>query len=283
MATYDAAPSVTGTAKDNIDIDSVVITVGERDYVAEVIGEEWSARVTASLPPGSYAITAKARDGAGNVSTAHMPDGIRIGVPVELTAQPAAQHAYAGDTTVLSVEVMGGISPISYEWWQSGFQKSPVRRGTERALQLAPTTETDRGAYWCVIKDATGTQTSTEPAQVNVAHSPQITRHPSGGTFRAGDDVTLDVEATGGFPPLSYEWRKEGMLAGLDPALILESVSPEDEGAYTVTVRDTIGGGVVTSNPAYIKVTEENMPVSRVAGIAALAILMICGIGRVRR
>ncbi len=86
------------------------------------------------------------------------------------------------------------------------------------------------------------------------AVTPTITTQPLGQTVAAGGSVTFSVVAAG-TPPLSYQWRKDGVdLPGATgPSLALASVTTADAGVYTVVVSNAAGS--ITSSSATLIVS----------------------------
>ena len=83
--------------------------------------------------------------------------------------------------------------------------------------------------------------------------APTITGQPQSQTVNAGANVTFGVSATGD-APLSYQWRKDGvMIAGANSTILtFASVNSSNAGSYTVVVSNSAGS--VTSNPATLTV-----------------------------
>jgi len=92
---------------------------------------------------------------------------------------------------------------------------------------------------------------------------PSIAAGPSDSAACAGDSVTLLVAANGS-ATLQYQWRKNGVgISGANSdTLTLNSLSGNDSGSYDVVISNlcgtvtsspatlTVGGAVITSNPA---------------------------------
>jgi hypothetical protein len=76
----------------------------------------------------------------------------------------------------------------------------------------------------------------------DTATVPSITLQPSSQVVKAGASVTFNVEAQGS-PPLSYQWRKNGIdIGGATSAhLALGNVQPIDSGDYSVLVANVYG------------------------------------------
>lgn len=82
---------------------------------------------------------------------------------------------------------------------------------------------------------------------------PFIWLDPLSETVEQGDDVELEVFATGA-EPLLFQWQRNGVdLPGeTDSVLELDSVTPTSRGDYTVVVRNALG--TVVSRPARISI-----------------------------
>lgn len=71
---------------------------------------------------------------------------------------------------------------------------------------------------------------------------PRFITQPGGTTVIVGDPVTLSVVADG-TPPLTYQWqRNETDVAGAtEPTLVIEAITADQSGAYTVVVSNASG------------------------------------------
>ncbi|RME94125.1 MAG: hypothetical protein D6766_06660 [Verrucomicrobia bacterium] len=91
---------------------------------------------------------------------------------------------------------------------------------------------------------------------------PKIVSQPVGGTFVAGNPLTLRVEASGA--QLSYQWYKDGVEipGATEAALTIDALTEADAGDYHVVVSNA--GGSVTSDAVTITV-EAGLPPALVA------------------
>ena len=151
--------------------------------------------------------------------------------------QPTDLAACEGAMATFSVEVIA-VPPISYQWKRNGLD---VAGATEATLVIDTVGATVLGGYSVEVTDACGTITS-DIAQLTLADPPAIDTDPVGGTVCQGDPFTLSVTATGE-PPLTYEWRLDGVaIAGAtDPTYMIGSTGGADDGVYTCAVSNACG------------------------------------------
>jgi hypothetical protein len=91
---------------------------------------------------------------------------------------------------------------------------------------------------------------------------PVVTTQPQTALVDAGVDVTLSVGAVLGTPPLSYQWRKDGVplvdggrvLGSQTDTLTISNANPGDTDVYDVVVSNA--EGQVVSDPAVIAVRD---------------------------
>jgi len=99
-----------------------------------------------------------------------------------------------------------------------------------------------------------GTRGSTLALTISAA-PPVLTAQPADVVVAIGGPATFSVRA-GGTPPLSYQWRRNGVpITGATQAtLALRTTTAADAGSYSVTVSNSLGqvtsaAGVLTVNP----------------------------------
>jgi len=123
----------------------------------------------------------------------------------------------------------------------------------------------------------------TEHAGLDVADRITITRHPQDQEVSPGRSATFTTEATGGFPPLHYQWKHDGENAPDSPDLpvfLLLNMSAGDVGEYTVEVSDSHADTAVSESATLT--LGPPLPVVGLAGLAALAAVLVLA-GRRRR
>lgn len=170
---------------------------------------------------------------------------------LEFTANlPSTKNAVAGSNAVFGpVAVTGGLAPYSYQWYYEGIPISSSVNATAvtDTLTNSAVTGASAGDYWCVVTDSSspspeiGTSNTcklTISAAAPLAFSTNLSATED---VTAGSTLTLTVVATGGVSPLSYLWRKNGVvIPGAVAATYTKATAAEaDEGVYTVEVSDT--------------------------------------------
>lgn len=86
-------------------------------------------------------------------------DGVfEFSLPQVIIATDSTEvHVQAGETALLSVTLIGGIAPISYQWYRITEDKAIVPVGANMATYSMTAQEIDDGAeFYCVVTDATG-------------------------------------------------------------------------------------------------------------------------------
>jgi hypothetical protein len=163
----------------------------------------------------------------------------------KITSQPLAQTVLEGATAAFGISATG-TTPLSYQWTFNGQE---VPDATNRTLTLPKVSLSQAGDYAVKVINEVGTAASdTVKLTVNPRPvAPAITKQPTSQTAPLGGTATFTVEATG-TAPLSYEWRRNGLLiAGANkPTFIIATVQRTDAALYSVRVRNVAGSAVST-------------------------------------
>lgn len=159
------------------------------------------------------------------------------------------QQACSGDPVVMSVTATGAGSN-GYQWRKDGVD---IPGATGDTFSIASASSSDNGAYSVFVSDTCGAIV-TDVGSLTVSDQPQITMQPTPQSLCEGDQLNLDVQATG-VGTLGYQWFRNGLpLSGQTHAtLALGSVTVADGGDYEVDVMDSCG--TVTSSAATVVVT----------------------------
>ena len=193
--------------------------------------------------------------------------------------QPLGGKLYIGDTHPLQVQVAEGGIPTAYQWkFDNG---TTVVNGPAAAQwPLAIMAAGAAGNYWCEVTfDGVPHVSNT----VSIEAQPRISigTPPVGGNAGPGKSYTFTVAATGGYGPLSYQWKKDGTIIAdsNDLQYVRTNLTGLDSGDYTVEVSDT-NGDSTESVPVTLTVAAA-VPAAGLAGLAVLASAM--GVAAVRR
>jgi len=233
--------------------------IGERRYrwrrdgaaVAGATGPALAINPLALAHAGTYACTVADRGGGVAVSEEAQ---LEVADHLVVTAPPAGGTVYVGDAYTLEVAVTGGLGAVQYQWRKDGRDLGEARAA---AHEIGAVTAADAGVYTCFIRDdGTGVLT-TAGAELAVFRPPSIVLHPAGGTRYVGARHAFTVEATGGQPPLRYQWQRDGLvIPGATAArYALESLAPGDAAPYTCHVADA-GTASTVSREAALTVVE---------------------------
>jgi hypothetical protein len=181
------------------------------------------------------------------------PARLAVGTGIQITQQPQDQSPCAGDSATFSVTAEG--EGLTYQWRKDG---ADIGGATESSYSIASVGESDAGSYDVVITGDCGSVIS-DAATLTVQHAPSITDQPDSQTVNAGDPVTFSVVADGA-PPLSYQWRKDGVeISGAtDSSYTIDAAQPDDAGDYDVVVSNACGP--TTSDVATLTVDEGAAP-----------------------
>jgi hypothetical protein len=194
-----------------------------------------------------YSIANVSTNDAGNYSvrvtnlagsTTSQVATLTVLVPPSIIGQPQSLSLNYGKTAIFSVSATGTL-PLSYQWYKDG---AAIRVATTD-IQMIPNLETNNaGNYTVVVSNVAGSATS-QVAVLTVLVPPTILSILStNAVVVQGDSTNFTVSATG-TPPLSYQWRKEGMnLRGAAGAVYpLVNVQTNNAGNYSVVIKNVAG------------------------------------------
>ncbi len=175
-----------------------------------------------------------------------------LGAPV-IVSQPVTNIQTSGQMASFWV-VANGTAPFSYQWQRNGVN---ILDATNNWYTTPLLTLADSGAnFRAIVGNSFGSVTSS-PAllTVNAASAgPAIQAQPANQTVQAGQPVQFSVTATG-TPPLSYQWRKNGVnITGATAAsyTIPAAILPDSGASFTVRISN--GSGATTSAAATLTV-----------------------------
>lgn len=189
----------------------------------------------------------------------------------------ANARLYVGDTHAMSVSVVCGSGPLSYQWkWNDNLGKAVHLLGTQPTETIASATTAQRGEYWCEVTYS-GLAQLSNLAEISVEPHLLITQQPSGGDRNGGGTHVFRVQTTGGYQPLTYVWLKDGIVlpGQTSDSITLGPLQESDSGTYTVEIADN-GLDSIESEPAELTVLQ-GVPVVGVVGCALLTLFCVLG------
>ena len=191
-----------------------------------------------------------------------------------VTAQPASQSNYIGQTATFTVTAVG-LSPLHYQWQAgaagsggpytdliAGGQFSAV---TNTTLTISNLTASNALDYVVVVTNLNGSIASTAATLTVLPEAPSIIVQPASQTNVFGQTATFTVTAAG-VPPLSYQWcagpAGSGVFTNLiaggqfsavtNSTLTISNLTLSNTADFVVVV--TNASGSITSAPATLTV-----------------------------
>jgi hypothetical protein len=107
--------------------------------------------------PGTYRVTYRVTDTAGNTRDAVRTVVVRDNCPLSIVQQPRSATVYTGQMQRFLVRTVGGDGPLTYTWTRDG---ENVQSGPLNVLEIAMASEADAGTYVCTVTDGTQSVTS---------------------------------------------------------------------------------------------------------------------------
>ena len=160
-----------------------------------------------------------------------------------IASQPQSQILANGKSANLSVAVMGGKAPYTYQWYKAG---TAISGATSNAY-----TASVSGSYYCVVKDSSGQSIYTNTASVTIASAINITSQTQNyPVLSSNGTASLSVTASGGYGTLTYQWYNSGVLI---EGATKSTYTAASEGTYYCTVKDSIAQLKSTSNIVVVK------------------------------
>lgn len=165
-------------------------------------------------------------------------------VPPVIVTHPVSQSIDAGLTLTLTV-LANGSNPKSYVWQKDNVVIGGANTST---LQVGNVNAGDAGVYKVIVRNACG-EVLSNAANVTLTSGtciiPFIGTHPQSVAANHLSNVTFSVVVTGGTPPFSYQWRKDGVaIPGATTASYNVVADPSAAGNYSVVVTNACGTAI---------------------------------------
>jgi len=245
---------------------SVGISGADPTYTVTITLDDPSADGTVGIDvAGAGAVT----DPAGNPYAGGASALCEIYNWFGFTGHPEGARKYGGDAHTFTVVADCAASTLAYQWkWDDGLGKAVHDVGDDSPTYAIPDVTGLAGDYWCDVS-YDGLIHSSNTATLEVEDHLVITQQPAGGDYIVGDSHTFTVTATGGYAPLTYAWKKEGVTVSTDAVYHIDPLGEAHSGSYIVEVTDDNVDQAVSDPPALLAVT----PGLPAAGLAAFGLL----------
>jgi hypothetical protein len=183
-------------------------------------------------------------------------------IPV-ITTEPKDTIVLLGNPASMTV-VASGTAPLTYAWYKTSVATANlIASQTSATFTIAGAQMTDTGVYRCVVKNASGADTSRAAHVAVTGGKPVITVEPKDTAILERSALSLPVVVTG-TSPFTYAWYKGSLVAANKIAtqtaasLSFASVQLSDSGKYQCIVNNAAGAD--TSRAAHV-VVQSGSPV----------------------
>ncbi|MFB6258616.1 MAG: gliding motility-associated C-terminal domain-containing protein [Flavobacteriales bacterium] len=215
---FDISPETCGDSNGSIEVTGV--TGGTSPYLYELDGSGFTSTSTYSgLSGGTY--TVSVQDDSGCTYSENVTVTGRSGPSdIQVNVTDASCGSADGELTVIGVT--GGVAPYEFDFDGNGWTSDTSFTGL------------NAGSYSLVVRDSNGCKDS---AQVNVQNpnAPTISLNSiSHVSCNGGSDGSIEVTASGGNTPYSYQWDDPQGQTG-------SQATGLSAGIYTVTLTDDSG------------------------------------------
>ena len=182
-----------------------------------------------------------------------------VGTKPQITMQPSPQSVCESESASFSIDATG--NDIVFQWLKNG---EPIPAMTARGISFPVVTLFDEGDYSCRVQGLCTPEATSIVVRLNVVERPSIRLEPVDKNLKAGDSLTLTLDAAGEL--LTYQWLKNGIvLPGATQRIYRQSpVIRADSGIYscrvinqcdTITTREAIVKVIGRAGPGQLELT----------------------------
>lgn len=175
---------------------------------------------------------------------------VEIVPETRIIARPADGTFCAGQN--IDLTITAGGHNLEYNWYKNGILTNTFPDGD---YFITGSVTGDSGIYRCMVTGSCGT-VYTDDISIVVHPLTRIKSFSRDITADSGDDVELEVDASG--HELSYQWMKDekNLPGNSEPDLRLININASDIGLYQVLVRGSCGTEL--SGKSYLYVRQED-------------------------
>jgi len=211
-------------------------------------GSSYTISAVTTADAGNYSVVVS--NSYGNVTSNNAT--LTVTTAPVITSQPQSITTAQGSNATFMVTATGS-APLSYQWRKNG---TNVGGANGSSYTISSVTTADAGNYSVVVNNNYGNVTSNN-ATLTVTTTPVITSQPQSIIATEGSIASFSVTASG-TAPLSYQWRKNGVIisGANSSSYTIASVNASHAGNYSVVVSNDYG--TATSNNVTLAVTSDS-------------------------
>ena len=185
---------------------------------------------------------------------------LTVNIAPQIVQQPNSISTCIGNTEQFIVVASG--DSLYYQWFKDG---NPLPGATDSILQFDPVQASHIGIYYCHIWNTCGSINS-QPVSLYMNIPPAITLQPINQKACTGDNVILQVAATGDY--INYQWFKDGdpILGATSSTLQFNPIDYSARGQYQCRIQNNCG--TVWSNTVWIWVNTAPIITQQPQGIS---------------
>jgi hypothetical protein len=185
---------------------------------------------------------------------------LTVNIAPQIVQQPNSISTCIGNTEQFIVVASG--DSLYYQWFKDG---NPLPGATDSILQFNPVQASHIGIYYCHIWNTCGSINS-QPVSLYMNIPPAITLQPINQKACTGDNVILQVAATGDY--INYQWFKDGdpILGATSSTLQFNPIDYSARGQYQCRIQNNCG--TVWSNTVWVWVNTAPIITQQPQGIS---------------
>ncbi len=181
-----------------------------------------NTQTATGLSAGTYNVAVETAVGCQDTATVTINEVPPISISVVNTSDVTCNSASDGTATI---QVSDGTSPYTYDW-------------TGSTSTSASATDLSAGTTTVTVTDDNGC-TETVNITIDEPNALQITAITKDTIICEGDDVTLEVQGSGGSSAYDFTWTNNGTNVGSGNSIVITPTS--DNAEYCVTLSEQCG------------------------------------------